>query len=190
MLIDAGRVDASSCATSSSLNVALLGVLSRYLAIYRRGIGWRPSAANLPREVARHATCRHFERGAEPREDEPMTRRKRQPVSPAFHPASAPDYVPPPQFRDLQSHAAARSRAARLRPRRPFRRRMDERGVRPDDIARIDDIARLPFTVKTDLRDTYPFGLFASPMGDVVRLHASSGTTGKPIVVAYTQARP
>ena len=47
--------------------------------------------------------------------------------------------------------------------------------------------AKLPFTVKSDLRDTYPFGLFASPMKDVVRLHASSGTTGKPIVVAYTQ---
>ncbi|MEI8196794.1 MAG: phenylacetate--CoA ligase, partial [Phycisphaerae bacterium] len=50
------------------------------------------------------------------------------------------------------------------------------------------DIALLPFTVKTDLRDTYPFGLFASPMDEIVRLHASSGTTGKPIVVAYTQA--
>ena len=51
----------------------------------------------------------------------------------------------------------------------------------------LDDITRLPFTVKTDLRDTYPFGLFASPMKDIVRLHASTGTTGKPIVVAYTQ---
>ncbi|NTV96638.1 MAG: phenylacetate--CoA ligase, partial [Thiobacillus sp.] len=51
----------------------------------------------------------------------------------------------------------------------------------------LGDIARLPFTVKTDLRDTYPFGLFASPMKDIVRLHASSGTTGKPIVVAYTK---
>ena len=68
-----------------------------------------------------------------------------------------------------------------------FRKRLDERGVTPDDIRTLDDIARLPFTVKTDLRDTYPFGLFASPMQDVVRLHASSGTTGKPIVVAYTQ---
>ncbi|MGA9070402.1 MAG: phenylacetate--CoA ligase [Terracidiphilus sp.] len=68
-----------------------------------------------------------------------------------------------------------------------FRARMDERGLVPDDIRSLDDIAKLPFTVKSDLRDTYPFGLFASPMKDVVRLHASSGTTGKPIVVAYTQ---
>ena len=63
-------------------------------------------------------------------------------------------------------------------------------GARPDarsDIRTLEDIARLPFTVKTDLRDTYPFGLFASPMQEIVRLHASSGTTGKPIVVAYTQ---
>jgi phenylacetate-CoA ligase len=52
----------------------------------------------------------------------------------------------------------------------------------------IEDLSRLPFTVKTDLRDTYPFGLFASPMEEIVRLHASSGTTGKPIVVAYTHS--
>ncbi len=57
----------------------------------------------------------------------------------------------------------------------------------PEDVRDLRDIERLPFTVKTDLRDTYPFGLFASPMEDVVRLHASSGTTGKPIVVAYTR---
>ena len=68
-----------------------------------------------------------------------------------------------------------------------FRDRMDERGLAPEDICSLDDIAKLPFTQKSDLRDTYPFGLFASPMKDVVRLHASSGTTGKPIVVAYTQ---
>ena len=61
-------------------------------------------------------------------------------------------------------------------------KRVDARRIRW-----LDDIAGLPFTVKTDLRDTYPFGLFASPMEEVVRLHASSGTTGKPIVVAYTK---
>jgi phenylacetate-CoA ligase len=69
-----------------------------------------------------------------------------------------------------------------------LRQRMDERGLTPDSIRSLDDIARLPFTIKADLRDTYPTGLFASPMKDVVRLHASSGTTGKPIVVAYTKA--
>jgi phenylacetate-CoA ligase len=68
-----------------------------------------------------------------------------------------------------------------------FRERMDARGVKPEDIRSLEDVQHLPFTVKTDLRDTYPFGMFASPMSDVVRCHASSGTTGKPIVVAYTQ---
>jgi phenylacetate-CoA ligase len=65
---------------------------------------------------------------------------------------------------------------------------MEERGLEPGAVGSLDDVRRLPFTVKTDLRDTYPFGLFASPMEEIVRLHASSGTTGKPIVVAYTQA--
>jgi phenylacetate-CoA ligase len=68
-----------------------------------------------------------------------------------------------------------------------FRTRLGERGLEPADIRGLEDIAKLPFTVKTDLRDAYPFGLFASPMQEVVRLHASSGTTGKPIVVAYTR---
>jgi len=68
-----------------------------------------------------------------------------------------------------------------------FRARLEERGLTPADIGGLEDIAKLPFTTKTDLRDTYPFGLFASPIEEVVRLHASSGTTGKPIVVAYTR---
>ncbi len=104
-----------------------------------------------------------------------------------FHPASAPDFVPAAQMRQLQ---LGRLRAVVDRAYTHvdhFRRRLDERGVAPEDIRTLDDIVRLPFTVKTDLRDTYPFGLFASPMQEVVRLHASSGTTGKPIVVAYTR---
>jgi len=68
-----------------------------------------------------------------------------------------------------------------------FRQRMDERGLRPECLRDLADLSGLPFTTKNDLRDTYPFGLFASPMAEVVRLHASSGTTGKPIVVAYTR---
>ena len=68
-----------------------------------------------------------------------------------------------------------------------FRARMEERGVRPDHVKTLRDIALLPFFKKVDLRDTYPFGLFAVPMSEVVRLHASSGTTGKPIVVGYTR---
>jgi phenylacetate-CoA ligase len=68
-----------------------------------------------------------------------------------------------------------------------FRQRMQSRKLVPADMQTLDDIARLPFTSKADLRDTYPFGLFATSLRDVVRVHASSGTTGKPIVVAYTK---
>ena len=63
---------------------------------------------------------------------------------------------------------------------------MDERGVRPEHIKALRDIELLDFTVKNDLRDNYPYGLFAVPMDDVVRIHASSGTTGRPIVAGYT----
>jgi phenylacetate-CoA ligase len=69
----------------------------------------------------------------------------------------------------------------------PYRRRMQEIGVTPDDIQNIGDIVKLPFTSKKDLRDYYPFGLLCVPMSEIVRLHASSGTTGKPIVVGYTR---
>ena len=68
-----------------------------------------------------------------------------------------------------------------------YKAKFDEIGLKPEDIHSIDDITKLPFTVKTDLRDNYPFGLFAVPKGDLVRIHASSGTTGKPTVVGYTQ---
>ena len=68
-----------------------------------------------------------------------------------------------------------------------YRQKMDEHGVKPEDIRSVKDLSKLPFTVKQDLRDTYPYGLFAVPMEDVVRVHASSGTTGKQIVVGYTQ---
>ena len=68
-----------------------------------------------------------------------------------------------------------------------YRQRFDAAGVHPQDIQSLDDLARLPFTTKTDLRDNYPYGMFATPMEDIVRLHASSGTTGQPTVVGYTQ---
>lgn len=68
-----------------------------------------------------------------------------------------------------------------------YREKMVAAGVRPEDIRSIDDLHKLPFSYKKDLRDTYPFGLFAVPMKEVVRLHASSGTTGKQIVVGYTK---
>jgi len=67
-----------------------------------------------------------------------------------------------------------------------YRHKFDEAGVHPDDIRSLDDIRLLPFTTKADLRETYPFGMFAVPMADVRRIHASSGTTGRPTVVGYT----
>lgn len=68
-----------------------------------------------------------------------------------------------------------------------YRNRMDEAGVKPEDIKGIQDITKLPFTTKQDLRDTYPYGMFAVPLSKVVELHASSGTTGKQVVVGYTE---
>ena len=108
-------------------------------------------------------------------------------VTTDIHPASEPDYMPLPQLRELQLKRLQDTVARTYRQVKLFRERMDERQLDPDAICTLEDIAGLPFTVKSDLRDTYPFGLFASPMKDVVRLHASSGTTGKPIVVSYTQ---
>jgi phenylacetate-CoA ligase len=68
-----------------------------------------------------------------------------------------------------------------------YRNAFDGAGAHPDDLRALDDIARFPFTVKSDLRDNYPFGMFAVPRAQVVRIHASSGTTGKPTVVGYTR---
>src|SRR5580704_15159029 len=69
----------------------------------------------------------------------------------------------------------------------PYRRKFDAAGVHPDDLQRLDDVVKFPFTTKDDLRANYPFGLFAAPMDEIVRIHASSGTTGKPTVVGYTK---
>ncbi|WP_030661889.1 phenylacetate--CoA ligase PaaK [Streptomyces cellulosae] len=68
-----------------------------------------------------------------------------------------------------------------------YRKKFDEAGVGPGDCRSLEDLARFPFTTKADLRDTYPFGMFAVPMSDVRRVHASSGTTGRPTVVGYTE---
>ena len=67
-----------------------------------------------------------------------------------------------------------------------YRAKMDAIGLKPEDIKGVEDITKLPFTTKADLRDNYPFGLFAVPQDEIVRVHASSGTTGKPTVVGYT----
>ena len=68
-----------------------------------------------------------------------------------------------------------------------YKKSFDEQGVHPDDLQSLSDLAKFPFTTKSDLRDNYPFGMFATPREEVVRIHASSGTTGQPTVVGYTQ---
>ena len=86
------------------------------------------------------------------------------------------------QFSRLQwslSHAHANSPL--------YREKFESAGVRPEDLTRLEDLTRFPLTDKADLRRYYPFGAFATPMSEVIRIHASSGTTGKPTVVGYTR---
>ena len=91
------------------------------------------------------------------------------------------------EMRELQSERL-RELVQRVYNNVPFyQKKMDNAGLKPTDIKSIDDISKLPFTSKQDLRDNYPFGLFAVPMKDIVRVHASSGTTGKPTTVGYTR---
>ena len=90
-------------------------------------------------------------------------------------------------MRELQSERL-RELVQRVYNNVPFyQKKMDNAGLKPTDIKSIDDISKLPFTSKQDLRDNYPFGLFAVPMKEIVRVHASSGTTGKPTTVGYTR---
>ena len=92
------------------------------------------------------------------------------------------------EMRSLQSQRLC-SMVKRVYEHVPFyKKSMDECGVSPDDIKSVDDLEKLPFTKKTDLRDNYPYGLFAVPLEEVTRIHASSGTTGKQTVVGYTDA--
>ncbi|MCL2103777.1 MAG: phenylacetate--CoA ligase [Kiritimatiellaeota bacterium] len=102
------------------------------------------------------------------------------------HAVSRLDYLPVGQLRALQL-ARLQELVRHVYANVPLtRRRMDEREVRPEHITSLKDITLLPFMLKSDLRDEYPFGLFASPMEEVVRFHCSSGTTGKPIVIGNT----
>ena len=95
--------------------------------------------------------------------------------------------MPLDKLRQLQSERLRRL-VAYVYERVPFyKKQLDEHGVKPSDIKGIGDIHKLPFTRKYDLRDNYPFDLFAVPMSEVIRIHASSGTTGKPTVVGYTR---
>jgi phenylacetate-CoA ligase len=91
------------------------------------------------------------------------------------------------KMRDVQSERL-RDAVERVYYNVPFyRQKMQQMGLGPEHINSIDDLGKLPFTIKQDLRDNYPFGLFAVPMSEIIRLHASSGTTGKPTVVGYTR---
>ena len=108
-------------------------------------------------------------------------------MSMPFNPVSATDYLPIDKLRELQTERFKRI-IRRAYENVPFyHQRMEEKNLTPDSFKTLDDVQKFPFTIKANLRDTYPFGLFASPLKNIVRLHASSGTTGKPIVVAYTQ---
>ena len=97
------------------------------------------------------------------------------------------ELMPRAQMRELQSRRL-REQVAYLYKNVPFyKKKLDDAGVDPTTIKSIEDIYKLPFTKKTDLRDNYPFGLVAVPQTDIARIHCSSGTTGKPTVVAYTK---
>lgn len=99
-----------------------------------------------------------------------------------------PEYeaMPREQLKKLQSERLVAQVKRMYENVELFRKRMDEKGLKPDDIKGVEDLHRLPFSYKQDLRDYYPYGLFAVPMSDIRRVHASSGTTGKQIVVGYT----
>ncbi|MDO4585979.1 MAG: phenylacetate--CoA ligase [Planctomycetia bacterium] len=104
-----------------------------------------------------------------------------------FHPASNPDFMPLETLRELQWSRFQKILRHTWQNVPWYREKLKSYDVKIDDIKSLDDIHKLPFIIKTDLRDTYPFGMFAVPMSQIVRVHASSGTTGKPIVVAYTK---
>ncbi|MBQ0022245.1 MAG: phenylacetate--CoA ligase [Prevotellaceae bacterium] len=91
------------------------------------------------------------------------------------------------EMRKLQSERLIKTVKTCYEKSKFYRRKMNELGITPDDIKSIDDISKLPFTTKHDLRDEYPFGLQVVPPTEVVRIHASSGTTGKPVVDTYTK---
>ena len=99
----------------------------------------------------------------------------------------ANERLSPEELRRLQLSRLRETLAAAYANNRFYRAKLDEAGVGPDDLHSLGDLARFPFTTKQDLRDAYPFGFFAVPTEQVVRIHASSGTTGKPTIVGYTK---
>ena len=109
-----------------------------------------------------------------------------QDVNCPTHPVSAMDYMPVEQLRALQLHRLKWTVEYAYERVPLFRKRCDERGVRPEHIKTLADIKLLPFSKKVDLRDEYPMGLRGAPMDEIVRFHCSSGTTGKPICIPNT----
>ena len=107
-------------------------------------------------------------------------------VNSPTHPVSAMDYMPVAPLRALQLHRLQHTVAYAYERVPLFRKRCEERGVRPEHIKTLADIKLLPFSKKVDLRDEYPMGLRGASMDEIVRFHCSSGTTGKPICIPNT----
>ena len=104
-----------------------------------------------------------------------------------FLPEMSLDFMPVDKLKQVQLQRLQATVSLAYEKVPLFRSRMDEKKLKPSDIKSLKDITLIPFSMKKDLRDTYPYGLFVTDLKQVVRLHASSGTTGKPIVVGYTQ---
>ena len=105
------------------------------------------------------------------------------------HPHDGSDPIEPASTDELRALQLTRLKAAVARAAQVphYKRQFAAAGIAPGDVKSLDDLAKLPFTTKEDLRQNYPFGMFAVPMNEIVRIHASSGTTGKPTVVGYTR---
>ena len=103
-----------------------------------------------------------------------------------MHSVSKPDYTPVEELRKNQLEKLQKIIPYEYERVPLFRKRCDEKGVKPRDLVTLADLGKFPFMMKTDLRDEYPYGLTAAPMKDIVRFHCSSGTTGKPICIPAT----
>src|SRR5207247_8774299 len=143
-----------------------------------RLVGRRPRAPGRPSGASLRWACR----GHAPALQPPACPRESGPV---WNPAI--EQLPRPELEALQlarlRWSVGHARAANA----IYRERFAQAGVDEARLKSLDDLRRLPFTVKADLREHYPFGLFAAPLGQVVRIHASSGTRGKPTLVGYTR---
>jgi phenylacetate-CoA ligase len=104
------------------------------------------------------------------------------------HCAEGPDFLPAEDRRRVQAERLRRTVGLAIQKVPFYRERFAGAGLAPADVRTLDDLGRVPFTTKEDLRDAYPLGLFAVPMGEVARLHASSGTTGRQVLIPYTRA--